>query len=183
MRTFITDPRVWATIGERKLVEPLSYRKQWTASRLVLMDDGTTTPLLTLLAEAKFGPWDPKTHIAVWTDKNCTNESPDNVSLVELSSIGSGRGRMSKFGIPSGTKEYFRRYAQENREKLREYRKTRYNERKTLYEENKKRLAIEQLIESKPPIEAPAADELFERLQKLLSTEHPNHTDVPPEQG
>src|SRR6266576_3101139 len=111
LKTFITDPSVWAVIGNRELVEPLSYRKQWTASRLVVLGDGTTTPLLALLAEAKYGPWDGKRYMAVWKDKNCTNESIDNVALVEISSIGSGRGRISSLGVPSGTKEYWKAYS------------------------------------------------------------------------
>lgn len=115
-KRFVTTDEVKRVIGGREVFEPGSYRKQWTASRLVKLEDGTTIPLLHLLVTHKFGAWDPKTQMPYWKDKLCTNEDLNNVELLEISP--EHRPRQNSFGVPSGTKEYMKRWRAANRETI-----------------------------------------------------------------
>lgn len=125
-REFKTDERVLALLQGRRLVEPASYSKQWTASRLVDLGEGRTTPLLLLIARAKYGEFDPKTHLVFWIDKDCTNETWDNVGMVD-NEVKSRATRKSQFGVPSASREYHRQWREKNKERVREYQKRRYH--------------------------------------------------------
>src|SRR5690606_34077215 len=84
--TYVTDPRVWEIIGDAGLLDPPRRRKTWTNSRLVVRNEREAPiPLLHVLAEHVYGPWDPHAVYPVWRDMDYTNESPDNVMLVSKS--------------------------------------------------------------------------------------------------
>ena len=105
----------------------MNKRKRYTTSRLVIQPDGTTVPVLRLLALEKFGPWQEIEFEPIWKDGNWTNETWGNVMLLErLSEV---RDRRSTYGVPAGTPEYYRRYRKANKDKVAAAQK-KYNERK-----------------------------------------------------
>lgn len=117
----ITDPEVWAVVGERAILPPLNRRRSWTNSRLVLEQDlKTTIPLLHVLAEHKYGPWDPRTHYPIWADMDWRNESLENVKLVPkyMERI---KKPVNASGFPAGTPEYYRWYRSQNPDKVKRW--------------------------------------------------------------
>lgn len=155
-RVFRTTEEVEQLINGRQVVEPTSYAKRTTASRLVVTDSGPI-PLLWLMAEKKFGPFDPKTNMVYWVDRDCQNESLDNVGIIPLSS--NPEPRKSKYGIPAGTAEYYKRYRKANPQKRKEYQRSRYQRMRDA--EKQARLERD-LRAGVPPVqEAVLADKLF----------------------
>jgi len=130
--TFRTTDEVLQLVAGREVLDAPSYKKLWTASRLIRLDDGSTLPLLWIIAEAKFGPFDPKTHMPFWKDKLCTNESFENVELLEISS--EHRTRQNPYGVPAGTREYMKRYRAANKEKVKGYHKKYYDKMREAYQ-------------------------------------------------
>jgi hypothetical protein len=121
-RTPITDPNIWPLLGDSKLLDPPTQRYTWTNSRLVLRPDNSTIPLLHVIAEHVFGPWDPREYFPTWKDMDWTNESLDNVQLVQKS-IPRNQRPVNKSGFPSGTPEYFKWYRQQHPEKVKQWAK------------------------------------------------------------
>jgi len=143
-RTFtpITSAQVLNWIEGRPLLDPPILRQTWCNSRLVVQEDGSPIPLLHLIAERKFGPWDPRTHYPVWCDKDWTNESEDNVKLVEKFAQGSVQRNTT--GHPAGSPGYHKAYRALHPEKVKEWsatnsarRKADRAEMRALKEENK----------------------------------------------
>ena len=60
---------------------PLSLRSDFTSSRLALLKNNTTCPVLTILAERKFGEWRRADAFPFWIDGDSTNETLSNVAL------------------------------------------------------------------------------------------------------
>ena len=121
------DDRVKAALSGKKILNPISKRKKYTTSRLVIQDDGTTVPVLRLLALEKFGPWSEIEYEAIWQDGDWTNETWDNVAVIQR--LSETRDQRSSYGVPAGTPEYYKRYRQKNKDKIAAAQK-RYNERK-----------------------------------------------------
>ena len=121
------DERVATLLHERRILEPINKRKKYTTSRLVVQPDGTTVPVLRLIALEKFGQWTEAEYEPIWKDGDWTNESWDNVVLMER--VSETRDKRSSYGVPAGTPEYYRRYRKANKDKIAAAQK-RYNARK-----------------------------------------------------
>jgi len=102
------------------LLEPVGRRSPFTMSRIAILADGTMKPVLTLLAERKFGTWDTASRFPFWIDGDRTNETLENVDLATRpASRASGRRRLrNSFGVPSGTKEYMTKWREKNRDRV-----------------------------------------------------------------
>ena len=121
------DERVATLLHERRILEPINKRKKYTTSRLVVQPDGTTVPVLRLIALEKFGQWSDVEHEPIWKDGDWTNESWDNVALMDR--LSETRDKRSSYGVPAGSPEYYRRYRKANKDKIAAAQK-RYNTRK-----------------------------------------------------
>ena len=108
--------------SELRIVPPISLTgSKYYRSRLIVNEDGTTTPVLVYLAQRRYGGYNIKTHRPFWIDGDFTHEEEENVGLVEVGVDASPRPRRSSYGVPSGTLEYQRKYREANRERLRGY--------------------------------------------------------------
>lgn len=127
--TGVVDPKVKEILGERRLIEPPTRRRSRWGGHLVIVSDGSTVPLLTLLAVHKFGPFD-ETMKPYWKDANPFNMRMDNVELMVM------KAPKKKAYTPqhivnaeekviAGTPEYWRRYRLKNREKFNKYQRER----------------------------------------------------------
>ena len=121
------DERVATLLAEKRILEPINKRKKYTTSRLVVQPDGTTVPVLRLIALEKFGQRTEAEYAPIWKDGDWTNESWDNVVLMER--VSETRDKRSSYGVPAGTPEYYRRYRKANKDKIAAAQK-RYNARK-----------------------------------------------------
>jgi len=117
------------------LLPPVSKRRAYTMSRLAVVADGTTVPVLRLLAREKLGEWDDLTHFPYWKDKDYHNETFTNVALCEIAES-TGRRIRSMFDVPSGTKEYMKKWRDAHPERIKasqaKYRKKRQEEHQRL---------------------------------------------------
>jgi hypothetical protein len=112
--------------GKRVIESPSKAGGNYYRSRLVLEPDGNTEPLLSLMASLKFPGWDRKVLRAYWVDANPTNETFSNVGLATIPGrVKPGRARGNQYGAPSGSKEYWKKYREQNKDKLSAYYKTR----------------------------------------------------------
>lgn len=157
--TFKTSEQVLQLVAGRQIVDaPSGYRKVTTASRLVQTEDGPI-PLLWLIAEAKFGHWDPRTHIAYWNDRDPGNESFENVEITPKSLA--RVAKKSKYGAVAGTPEYYRRYHQANPDKRRTYQRERYKKMREALN------AQREAVEGKGLPGAPSEDKFAAALKAL----------------
>jgi hypothetical protein len=95
-------------------LEPLNARSPFTASRLAILKDGSTFPVLRLLAERKFGSW-PEGSFPFWIDGDSSNETLENVALAPRL-----RTERRRLGLPGGP-DYRKRWRAANRERVRQY--------------------------------------------------------------
>lgn len=161
--TFVMDEEACRLVGDARVIMPATRRNAWTRSRLVALPDGPV-PLLYLLATAKFGQWDPKEKFPYWKDRNWTNESIENVALMDETVSTGAKGRMSQFGVPSGTKEYRKLYREKHKERLNTYQRTRY---KGMMELKRKYVTGE--ITHKMKMPEPVENSMGSRLDEILS--------------
>lgn len=79
-------------------LEPISGigRLSFTTSRLAVLADGTTVPVLHLLARQKFGEWSAS-RFPFWVDGNFRNETLANVDLAAKPVL-----RYRKLGLRTG---------------------------------------------------------------------------------
>jgi hypothetical protein len=130
-----------ATILEQfhRILNPLTRSSRWTTSRLGVYSDSTMAPILQVLAQEKFGLYDPTLYMAYWRDANWSNETWANVSLCRRSGTGvPGRPAGNKTGFPAGTPEYWRAYRAARQEKVKEW---------SLRAREKRRAILDQLAE------------------------------------
>jgi hypothetical protein len=121
------SPQVALWVDGRTLMNPPSLRKRYTSSHLVIEPDGSTVPLLWIIAEKLFGAWDQALDgYPYWKDMNCYNASETNVGFSKKR-IDPIKRKPSQYG-PSGTPEYFRAYYEATREKRKKYQRERYHE-------------------------------------------------------
>jgi hypothetical protein len=103
----------------REFLEPLTRRSIYRRSRLaVLRADGSTMPVIELLAVAKFKHWEEE-QFPFWIDGDYRNETLANVGLATRAAGGVSRPT-SSLGVPAGTKEYMRLWRERNRSRVRE---------------------------------------------------------------
>jgi hypothetical protein len=120
-----TEPFVLDLVKE--FLEPLTRRSAFKMSRLAVLVDGSTIPVLDLLAKKKFGTWE-EDQFPFWVDGDRTNETLSNVGLATKASSGAGRTR-SALGVPAGTKEYMKLWRERNKEKVKAA-QTKYTEKR-----------------------------------------------------
>jgi len=140
-------------------IEPIGKRSAYTASRLAVLKDGSTRPVLLLLAERKFGTW-PEEKFPFWLDGDRTNETLENVDLATRPSrptAPSGKRAKNPYGAPAGSREYMRRWRTANRERVNASQKT--------YAANR-RAAV--AAASEPVDVAQQDDALFSKLDALI---------------
>jgi hypothetical protein len=160
-RVPITHDDVLPLIGNRKLLDPPTTRLTWTNSRLVLLDNGVTMPLLHIIAEHNFGPWDPYEFYPVWCDRDWTNESLDNVRLIRKPNPRSKR-QVNKSGFPAGTPGYFKWYRQQHPDKVKQWARDAYERKREQQKQDvEMRAELERLRAHVHPVEeltAPSLD-------------------------
>ena len=126
-----TEP--WLIETAVRFLQPIGLKARHMRSRLAVLPDGTTSPVLLLLAKAKFltGAIDAE-FVPVWEDGDPRNETFDNVVLLprgEATGVirgkrGSRRIKLptrSKLGVPAGTKEYMAAWRAANADRVRQY--------------------------------------------------------------
>jgi hypothetical protein len=157
-------------VGDRKLAPPLNKRNVWSRSRMVITDEGPIS-LLYLIAREKFTRW-LDTQVPIWTDRDYTNESFDNVSLVTEPSRRPRKS--SEYGVKAGTLEYHRIYREKNKEKIRTYYREKYARDKA--EMEALRLAAGQVrlppgrVVGQPEAPLNVMEDQLARMKKLLET-------------
>jgi hypothetical protein len=108
-------------LAKRGFAEPVAKRSAYTTSRLAVLEDGTTKPVLLLLAAKRFGEWDGETHFPFWLDGDYLNETCENVGLATRPHRApQKRLPRSAYGAPAGSREYMRAYRERNRQRIRE---------------------------------------------------------------
>ena len=153
-----------------RLLDPVTKRRRYVTSRLAVMTDGTTVPVLRLLARERFGEWDEKAFFPFWTDGDWRNETFVNV---ELCAVGKER-ELSAYGVPAGTKEYFQRYREANRDKVQSAQRTYRRKRQEAFRSVK--AALSALPESPAPAPVvidPDEPSILKELERLVE---PNKT-------
>lgn len=113
-------------------VEPVGRRASYTSSRLAILSDGTTKPVLLLLAERKYGTWEAE-RFPFWIDGDRTNEILSNISLATRAAGVSRQKRhrtRNAFGVPAGSREYMRRWRETHPEQVRAS-QSRYHEKRS----------------------------------------------------
>ena len=90
-------------------------RTNFTTSRLAILSDNSTRPVLSLLAERKFGKWKRTEAFPFWIDGDPHNETLDNVALAQRE-----RRPRRKLNIPPGD-EYKNQWKRENRDRAVKY--------------------------------------------------------------
>ena len=96
------EPRL-ADASVRFLPATLPSRIPHTSSRIVVLKDGRFLPVLSLLAEWKFGTeWNRRSHFAFWLDGDPENETLGNVDLAT-------RVPLRRLNIPFGPDYHKRR--------------------------------------------------------------------------
>jgi hypothetical protein len=117
--SFVTEPFV-EELAKGGFLPPIGHRSPYTTSRLAVLADGTTAPVLQILALRKYEKW-PEDRFPFWIDGAYENETLANVALATRASRrGTPRlRRRSAFGAPAGSKEYMRAWRAENRERVR----------------------------------------------------------------
>src|SRR5262245_16097597 len=94
------------TFPQCTILPPVSMRTKLYASQLIKLQDGSTAPVLWILAEKLYGPWDPTLKVVFWKDRNPLNVSFENVGIADKST--ERMKRVSKYNAPAGTPDYFR---------------------------------------------------------------------------
>lgn len=175
----ITSAEVLNLIGGRPVLMPPRLRRTWSNSRLVGLEDGSTMPLLHIIAEAKFGPWDPSKYYPVWADQNWCHEDLENVVLVEKAAPREHRPK-SQYGVPAGSREYYKRYRAAHPEKVSEWSKKAYVKRKEAIAQTAKLEARVRELEAKlgispeppdVPVPVEQAAKLETRLAEIMAHE------------
>jgi len=140
-------------------------RSRFTKSRLMVLAEGKSMPVLLVLAEAKFRKWDEQVEYPFWVDGDWTNETLANVSLAKKSASGTGRPRTSSLGVPSGTVAYMKAWRLKNPDRVRAAQKRYLAKRREL-------LASLKDVRSALPVirQAPNDDVAFDSLFAKLDT-------------
>jgi hypothetical protein len=86
------------------------------ASRLAILADGTTAPVLLLLGRKRYVKI-TREQVLYWIDGDPSNETLANVGLATRSAT--GRRPRSSYGAPSGTREYMKAWREKNGERVR----------------------------------------------------------------
>lgn len=168
---FRTEP--FLTEEYARFIMPISRKNAWTMSRLAVLPDGSTMPVLRILALRKFGEYEEDERFAMWIDGNYHNEVMDNVILMDRKI--EATKRRSSYGVPAGTPEYRRRYQAANKERVRAAQKRAYDKRKTLLKIAKATTEIAQGLGGAELLEGMQEQQdrqsLLERLAELAAAD------------
>jgi hypothetical protein len=178
-RTVISDPIVdeiaIRLTGGNKIIYPANQRLTWTNSRLVVFPDGSTMPVLWLLAKEKHIGWDTDEWYPTWKDKELswTWESLDNVQLLQKVRPRTKRSSNTT-GFRAGSREYFQAYhaKPENKEKARQRAREYYirqrEERKADLELRAENARLRALLgEIQPDASRPSLDDIIQSYQPV----------------
>lgn len=147
----------------KDIIEPIGRKSAYTTSRLAILKDGTTKPVLLILAEAKFKDWS-EDQFPFWVDGDYTNETSKNVGLATRSAKASN-GPRNPFGVPAGTKEYMRLWRSKNKDKVRASQR-RYLDKVA----GQVSAAKEAIAEFERSPEPEASDDVISRLEEIITS-------------
>jgi hypothetical protein len=159
---FTTEP----FLLEYELLPPVGRRKPWTQSRLAKVEDGTTVPVLRLLALEKFGPWREAERTPYWKDRDWRNETLDNVEMLDVVES-TGIRKVSAFGVPAGSKPYLKAWREANPEKVKAAQKRYREKRAALLREVRRPTDPGSPVALDPEPENP----LLKKMERLIDTE------------
>jgi hypothetical protein len=149
--------------------EPVGRRSSFTSSRLAILADGTTKPVLLILAERQFKPWEPE-RFPFWIDGDRTNETLPNVGLATRAS-GLSRTRAKRtrnaFGVPAGSREYMKRWRAAHPEQVRAS-QTRYYEKRRAIGDALSDEPIDAPLVEPLPDDIPEVPDIFRKLESIL---------------
>lgn len=144
----------------------------YSKSRLAVLEDLTTMPVLHVLAREKYGEWDEHLFRPGWVDGNWKNEVLDNVALYAIAvREATDVPKKSKYGVPSGTKEYRAAWRKDHPDAVRGAQKRAYAKRRELLIEAKRLqgMASPSARATTPEPEVQAEEDLLlSRLEALL---------------
>lgn len=158
MSDFPTHPMVLELAAGRPIIDPPQKRTSWYTTRLFVNVDGTTSRVLDALAERLYPDLNPRTYRAIWKDMDWRNETPENVGT----SSEPGERRRSAFGVPAGTRDYWKAYRAANRAKVREYQAKSIQKRRAAVAAAREKQANE-------ISDSPFAAQMGERLAEILA--------------
>lgn len=150
-----------------EILPPINMRSCLRTSQLLKTADGSTIPVLWILAEKVHGPWDPKEKDVFWKDRDPTNVCFENVGIAEKNPFATRTP--SKYTAPAGTPEYFRaRNADpEVRIARNAYQRKRYANTRAAV---KKLSQLEAGAPSGPPTDtSPFEQDMQKRLEEILA--------------
>jgi hypothetical protein len=119
--------------------------------------DNRCAPLIYVLAYVKHGTFSPALK-PFWTDGDCTNTTPNNVSLMQAGQVHSGTPR-NKYGVRSTSPEYRKRYYSDPANKQRNAE----NQRKTQARKRALLSAAKTVVDNNPDLAA-RIDKLKDKL-------------------
>jgi len=106
----------------RKILRPLTRTSKYTTTRVGVYVDGIMAPVLLILAQEKYGAYDATQFMAYWKDTNWANETWDNVGICARAiSKPAGRPAGNKYGVPSGTPQYWKAYRKDRADRVKEW--------------------------------------------------------------
>lgn len=135
-------------------------------SRLVVLTDGTTMPVLRVLAREAGLVWDDAKERPEWRDPNARPlEIRENVHIVALRT--EPFIRRSAYGVKSGTAAYRKAWRGAHPESVRRYAKASYERRKELIAKGRQLAEIERGLEGKDLVED-LKDPVLSKLESLI---------------
>lgn len=122
-------PDLITLFGVVRLINPLTRKNSRVASRIAVLKDGRTVPVLRLFAAHLKGGSVPQDAVPYWLDGDYENEELSNVGFATKPKASPFK-KKSPYSAPSGTLEYMREWRAANRERVRAAQK-RFAARKT----------------------------------------------------
>lgn len=102
-----------------RIVDPPNRRRKWTTSRVGVLADGTPESILQVLGRERYGSLDLREYMVYWIDGCWENETWENVGIT-VKAKGTRQVR-NGIGVPSGTPEYWKRYREINKARVKAF--------------------------------------------------------------